>query len=99
MNTGAIEAWLRQYCGLEADSLGPGVVARAAYERIAALGCTAAVDYIAHLAISPEERQHLIDRVVVPETWFFRDRAALDAVARHAVEGWEPAHPDAKFRA
>jgi chemotaxis protein methyltransferase WspC len=99
MNTAPIEAWLRQHCGLEADSLGPGVVGRAARERMTALGCVAAADYLTHLATSAEERQQLIDRVIVPETWFFRDRAALDAVARHAVSEWESAHPGATFRA
>lgn len=98
MNTAAIETWLRRHCGLESSSLGPGVVARAAQARAAALGSTGPEEYLGHLVASAEERQLLIDRVVVPETWFFRHRAALDAVARHALETWAGAHPGETFR-
>lgn len=93
-----VEAWLRDYAGLDADSLGPGVVARAVAARIDQLGCGGEAAYLDRLATSAAERQILIDRVIVAETWFFRDRVALDAVARHAVETWGPAHPGAVFR-
>lgn len=98
MSTEAVEGWLQEHTGLEAKALGTGVVARAAQARIAATGCGGAEHYLQLLAGSAEERQALIDRVVVPETWFFRDRPALDALARHAVETWGPAHPGATFR-
>lgn len=98
MSTEAVELWLQEHTGLESRALGTGVVAGAARVRMAATGCGAVDDYLRLLAGSPEERQALIDRVVVPETWFFRDRPALDALARHAVETWGPAHPGATFR-
>jgi chemotaxis protein methyltransferase WspC len=98
MNVAAIETWLHQHCGLESSSLGPGVVARAARARAAALGCAEAEEYLDRLAGSPEERQWLIDRVVVAETWFFRDPAAIEAVARHAAGPWNEAHPGEIFR-
>lgn len=93
-----VEAWLRDYAGLDAGSLGPGVVARAVAARIDQLGCGGEPAYLDRLVASAAERQRLIDRVVVAETWFFRDRVALDAVARHAVETWGPAHPGSVFR-
>lgn len=93
-----VESWLRDYAGLDADSLGPGVVARTVAARIEQLGCGGEAAYLDRLAASAAERQMLIDRVVVAETWFFRDRVALDAVARHAVDTWGPAHPGAVFR-
>ena len=98
MNTDSIEGWLRRHCGLEAGSLGPGAVARAVLERCAKLGCAGPADYLGLLTGSAAEQQELIERVVVGETWFFRHRAAIDAVARHAVETWGPAHPGAVFR-
>lgn len=97
MNTEAIVSWLRSYSGLEADSLGPGVVARIATERAVALG-GGADDYLERLINSAEERRQLIDRVIVPETWFFRDRAAFDAVAKYAAETWAPLNPGKTFR-
>lgn len=97
MNTEAIESWLRDYSGLEADSLGPGVVAKIASERASTHGCGAG-DYLELLINSVEERRQLIDRVIVPETWFFRDRAAFDAVVRYAAETWAPLNSGKTFR-
>jgi chemotaxis protein methyltransferase WspC len=93
-----VEDWLRRHAGLEAASLGAGSVARAARDRIEELHCPGLDAYLTRLESEPTERQTLIDRVIVPETWFFRDRAALDALAKHVVEVWGPAHPGATFR-
>ena len=98
MNIAAVETWLQQHTGLDASTLGAGVVARAARDRVEELACKNVDDYLAILAASRDERQALIECVVVPETWFFRDRPALDALARHVVETWGPAHPGETFR-
>lgn len=98
MNVAAVEAWLQAHAGLDAGSLGTGVVRRAARARIAATGCTSAADYVQRLEGSAEERHALIDGVVVPETWFFRDRPAMDSLARHVVDTWGPAHPGGTYR-
>jgi chemotaxis protein methyltransferase WspC len=95
MNTAAVEIWLQEHTGLDAATLGPGVVSRAVGERMTALHCANVADYLARLADSAEERHTLIERVVVPETWFFRDRPAFEALARHVVETWGPANPGA----
>jgi chemotaxis protein methyltransferase WspC len=42
--------------------------------------------YWAHLTSVAAERQALIDALVVPETWFFREREAFTALARLGVE-------------
>jgi chemotaxis protein methyltransferase WspC len=97
MNTVPVETWLQEHAGLEASTLGAGVVARAARDRIEALRCARVEDYLEILATSAEERHTLIDRVVVPETWFFRDRPAFDALGRYVVDTWAPAHPGATF--
>jgi chemotaxis protein methyltransferase WspC len=98
MNVAAVEAWLQSFAGLESAAIGPDAVARAARERLQATGCPSVEAYLARLAESTEERNALLDRVVVPETWFFRDRPALDALARHVVEGWSREHPRTVFR-
>jgi len=43
-------------------------------------------DYWLLLNASPDERQALVERLVVPETWFFRDREAFVALVRLAHE-------------
>ncbi|MBC7365979.1 MAG: hypothetical protein H7343_04060 [Undibacterium sp.] len=98
MSTSAVESWLREHTGLDASTLGLGAVERAVRARLAALGGESPARYVERLANSAEERLQLIERVIVPETWFFRDRAALEAVARHTAETWGPAHATETFR-
>ncbi|WP_244145673.1 CheR family methyltransferase [Paraburkholderia tropica] len=42
--------------------------------------------YWTYLTTAPAERQALIDALVVPETWFFREREAFTALARIGAE-------------
>lgn len=98
MNVSAVETWLQAFAGLESASIGADAVARAARQRIADTGCESVEAYLACLERSAEERNALIDRVVVPETWFFRDRPALDALAKWVVGDWARLHPGAVFR-
>jgi chemotaxis protein methyltransferase WspC len=50
------------------------------------------------LAAEEKELQQLIELVVVPETWFFRDHEACATLARYAIEEWRPAHPDSMMQ-
>ena len=95
MNVDSVEAWLRAHTGLVADKLGPGQVVRVVRERIKATACADAEAYLALLTSNSAERVNLIEGVVVPETWFFRDRAAFDGVARHVADSrvTQPAVP------
>jgi len=79
---------LRETIGLDAGSIGRGVVERAILDRQTAAGAADATAYLARLRSSKEELQALIEAVVVPETWFFRDPGAFDAlssVVRHGA--------------
>lgn len=76
---------LEQVMGLHAASIGMAGVERAVAERMRALRITDADAYWQTLSHTPAEMQALIETVVVPETWFFRDPAAFAALAREAV--------------
>ncbi len=78
------EGLLREAIGLDATSLGPSAVARAVALRQAACRLDDVHGYWLRVRSSPSELQELIEAVVVPETWFFRDPAAFDAVAAMA---------------
>ena len=52
---------------------------------------------LAAAAGNAAELQALIEAVVVPETWFFRDREAFAAMARMAREQWLRAPETASF--
>ncbi|MBP0495012.1 CheR family methyltransferase [Pararoseomonas indoligenes] len=82
-----IEALLKQRIGLDAATIGTAAIARAVRSRQAACALPDIQAYHARLLDSPAEVQELIDAVVVPETWFFRDRGALDAMVRLVREG------------
>ena len=64
--------------------LGEAIVERALADRMAACGVTHAGDYLR--TISADELQALIELVVVPESWMFRDPDAFVALAKFVRE-------------
>ncbi|MFP5505230.1 MAG: CheR family methyltransferase [Gammaproteobacteria bacterium] len=88
MSLQAIEQLLKQTMGLNAASIGSSAITRAVQQRMRDRGIAGAEDYLARLQVEAAELQRLIDLVIVPETWFFRDRNPFLALARHAREHW-----------
>jgi chemotaxis protein methyltransferase WspC len=93
-----IEALLKQAMGLHAASIGSASVERAVRVRLAACGAATMADYWERLRNSRGELQELIEVVVVPETWFSRDREAFAELTRVAREEWRPNRPAAVRR-
>ena len=69
----AIEAMLVGRIGLDPSSVSPNLVSRGVRTRMAALGLEDVAVYEARLRKSPTELQELVEEVVIPESWFFRD--------------------------
>jgi chemotaxis protein methyltransferase WspC len=82
------ESLLKQTVGLDATALGRAVIERAVSDRIAASGLQQWRDYLEHARSTEDELQALLDAVVLPETWFFRDRVAFETLGRLAVQCW-----------
>jgi chemotaxis protein methyltransferase WspC len=80
------ENLLKYKMGLDAASIGSAAVERAVKSRMTSLGFKQATDYWDHLRASADELQKLIEGVVVPETWFFRDPQAFVALVRLVTE-------------
>lgn len=76
---------LRETMGLDAASVGTSAVERAVQARVQALRLDHPDQYWRQLHGSRAELQALIETVVVPETWFFRDPQAFAAMARLAL--------------
>ncbi len=78
-----IASLLRHSMGLDVASVGMMLIERAVSERMLTLGMTQDA-YLLALQSAPGELQELIELVIVPETWFFRDREAILSLARMA---------------
>ena len=93
-----IEALLKRVIGLDANSTGATAVSMAVQARMKKRGIKELHTYVAILESSDAELQKLVEEVVVPETWFFRDLQPFVALAKWAVSDWYPSHPDGVLR-
>lgn len=85
-----VDELLRQRIGLDPDSTGPGLAARAVRARMKALGIaeTQHDRYVGMLEKSSTELQALVEEVVIPESWFFRDEHPFSLFADRYVGLW-----------
>lgn len=81
-----LEQLLKEAIGLDVTSVGEATIAQAANERRMACHCATLGDYQQLVRTSTVELQNFIERVVVPETWFFRNREAFEALHRIAQQ-------------
>ena len=98
MDLRGFERLLKQAIGLDVASIGSSAVERAVRARQQACGLAALEAYWNRVHEDEEELQQLIDAVVVPETWFFRDPGAFTALTGVTVLEWLRTHPHGTFR-
>lgn len=85
MSREALLALISERIGFDLAVLGEAVVQHALAERARALGIEAG-SYPERALASAEERQRLIDELVVPETWFFRHPEQFDDLLAHLAK-------------
>jgi chemotaxis protein methyltransferase WspC len=87
-----IHAGIRQFAqarlSLELASLTPGYLRRAIHQRMAACGMARPDDYYQWLQSHSNEQQELVECLVVPETWFFRDRDSFNLLKQWSQSHW-----------
>ena len=93
-----IEKVLRRSMGLEASTIGAATVEQVVRARMAVVGSQTTAGYLQRLRDDPGELNELIESVVVPESWFFRDGAPFAALAHWVREHWLPAHSTGTLR-
>lgn len=93
-----IENLLRRSIGLHAATIGSSVVEHTVRSRMRRLGLGHHEDYLDLLRKSPAEWNHLVETMVVTETWFFREKQPFAAMIRLVVEQWLPAHATGVLR-
>lgn len=89
----ALAEVLRAEIGLSPVSVGLTAISHAVGRRLKTLGLDDTGRYRRLLAADRAEILELVEEVVVPETWFFRDRPAFDALTEMAVRGRLPSGP------
>jgi chemotaxis protein methyltransferase WspC len=90
MTQEAVESLLKEEIGLNPESIGAQNVARAIQERMIECGVSDTDAYLAELRTSKREVEELVELVVVPETWFFRDEEPFAFLARYVTSEWLP---------
>lgn len=93
-----IEARLTHAIGLDLRSMGSLAVPMATEARMKKCGVPDTDAYGALLDESEAELQNLVEELVVPETWFFRDRQPFLALSQWAQQVWFPANPGGVLR-
>ena len=81
-----IEDRLRETIGLDAATVGRGLIQRAVRQRMRSLGLRRAEDYRQYVERSRVEWHELVESVVVTETWFFRDPEPVTALVGLVLE-------------
>jgi chemotaxis protein methyltransferase WspC len=87
-----IEAILNRGIGLDAQSIGTSLIAAAVRARMNRRGFKDTAAYAEVLSASETEFQGLVEEIVVPETWFFREPAAFALLGQWAAQTWLPEH-------
>lgn len=98
MDCTEFENLLKQTMGLDAASVGSSTIENAVQVRMTDCGLNDMLAYMELVRASATELQALIETVVVPETWFFRDREAFAALTRMAFEEWLRTHTEGVMR-
>jgi len=93
MEHSVIENLLKGAVGLDAGTIGRDSVERAVKRRIKDLGLASVDAYSELLHGSAQEVAALVEEVVVPESWFFRNEESFRVLQSFLVNEWRPAHP------
>ena len=90
-----VERLLAERIGLDAASVGDELIQRGVQARMKSLGVARLADYERILLEPTDEIQALIEEVVIPESWFFRDDRPFAAFRELARCGWvdQPGRP------
>jgi chemotaxis protein methyltransferase WspC len=83
-----IEKLLSKKIGFDCNTIGSRKITKAVESRCAACGLSDLKMYIQLLQTSPEEFTELVEQIVVPETYFFRDRKSFDFLINFVRSQW-----------
>jgi chemotaxis protein methyltransferase WspC len=76
----SIKNLLKENLGLHVDSVGVSSIERAISHRMSHVGMSSEDSYYSLLESDEKEFEELVEEVVVPETWFFRNKSPFEAL-------------------
>jgi chemotaxis protein methyltransferase WspC len=89
---------LERTMGLDVAVIGSSTIERAVEARRSACNLNDAEAYLNHVRTSEIELLELIEAVIVPETWFFRQYEAFVALTAMTYKAWLPTHSTGVLR-
>ncbi|MEA5577157.1 CheR family methyltransferase [Anabaena sp. UHCC 0451] len=92
------EALLRKKIGLDPNSIGSDAIARTIEQRMLECGITNINIYLEKIQESPQEFDALIENIIIPETWFFRERESFKYLQQYVISEWVPNHKNHVLR-
>ncbi|HEY9700885.1 MAG TPA: protein-glutamate O-methyltransferase CheR, partial [Allocoleopsis sp.] len=81
---------IREKIGLDVNSIGVYSLENTIKRRMEYYNFNHPDSYLIHLQKSPEELKELIELIVVPETWFFRDKESFVFLNKYLTTEWLP---------
>jgi len=82
---------LRRWIGMDIATVGEAALERVIRGRMAAVGERDPDAYARMLDANADERDRLVEEIVVAESWFFRDLPVFDVLRRFAAARMQPA--------
>jgi chemotaxis protein methyltransferase WspC len=98
MSLEAIESLLSQKIGIDSRIIGSKKIYRAVENRLAICRLADLYTYFKFLQTSTVELQELVEHLVVPETYFFRDRKPFDFLINYVRTNWHSSSYPTKLR-
>jgi len=90
MSLAAFEKLIAKQTGIDPASMGAHTVERTAARRMKACRISNPDAYYAFVMQSPAEMDEFIEGLVIPETWFFRDKEPFVFLKRFIENDWLP---------
>lgn len=97
-NLAELEATVRGRVGFDPRSIGDQSLLRAVCQRMMELRVADGKEYVAGVLKDGSEFDALIEELLVPETWFFRDRQPFQCVQHYAADCWRPSRLEDRLR-
>ena len=100
MSLPALERLLADQIGLNVEAIGRRALDAVLQQRMAHHALASREEYFGLVLSNPAEREELVEAIVVPETWFFRDTEPFRLLARHVAQTYvrEPQSASRKWR-